>query len=59
MSEIGHTFTDPTHLSGARKSKKETNKGMTSADEPRAADDPGEGSVHPSVLDVHPLSVEE
>ncbi|KAJ8427145.1 hypothetical protein Cgig2_005203 [Carnegiea gigantea] len=51
-------FTDPTHLPGARKSKKERNEGMTGADEPCAADDPGERSVHPSVLDVRPLSVE-
>ena len=54
----GSPFTDPTHPPGARKSKKERNKGMAGAEEPRAADDPGEGSVHPSVLDVQQLSVE-
>ncbi|KAJ8429583.1 hypothetical protein Cgig2_023789 [Carnegiea gigantea] len=54
----GSPFTDPTSLLGARKSKKEGNEGMTGANEPRAANDPGEGSVHPSVFDVQPLSVE-
>ncbi|KAJ8442944.1 hypothetical protein Cgig2_019517 [Carnegiea gigantea] len=51
-------FTDPTRLLGAQKSKKERNEGMTGVDEPRAANDPDEGSVHPSVLNVQPLSVE-
>ncbi|KAJ8427980.1 hypothetical protein Cgig2_017467 [Carnegiea gigantea] len=54
----GSPFTDPTRSSGARKSKKERNEGMTGADEPRTTDDLGEGSVHPSILDVQPLSVE-
>ncbi|KAJ8443110.1 hypothetical protein Cgig2_030878 [Carnegiea gigantea] len=54
----GSPFTDPTSQSGARKSKKERKEGMTGADEPRAADDPGEGSVHPSVFDLQPISVE-
>ena len=31
---------------------------MMGADEPRATNDPGEGNVHPSVLDVQPLLVE-
>jgi len=31
---------------------------MMGVDEPRATNDPGEGNVHPSVLDVQPLSVE-
>jgi len=31
---------------------------MIGAGEPHAANDPGEGSVYPSVLDVQPLSVE-
>ncbi|KAJ8425359.1 hypothetical protein Cgig2_032875 [Carnegiea gigantea] len=54
----GRPFTDPTRLPNARKSKKERKEGMTGADEPHAADDPGEGSEHPSVLDVQPLAVE-
>ena len=29
---------------------------MTGGDEARAVDDPGKGSVDPSVLDVQPLS---
>ncbi|KAJ8435238.1 hypothetical protein Cgig2_015641 [Carnegiea gigantea] len=37
----GSPFTDPTHLPGARKSKEERKEGMTGADEPDAADDPG------------------
>ncbi|KAJ8432869.1 hypothetical protein Cgig2_033874 [Carnegiea gigantea] len=51
-------FTDPTSLAGARKSKKEKNEGMTGVDEPCVANDHGEGSMYPSILDVQLLSVE-
>ncbi|KAJ8425387.1 hypothetical protein Cgig2_018476 [Carnegiea gigantea] len=54
----GSPFTDPTHLLGAQKSKKEMNEGVTGADKPRAVDNLGEGSVDPPVLDMQPLSVE-
>ena len=54
----GSPFTDPTHPSSARKSKKERNEGVTGGDEARAMDDPGERSVDPPVLDVQSLSVE-
>ncbi|KAJ8434761.1 hypothetical protein Cgig2_019686 [Carnegiea gigantea] len=54
----GSPFTDPTHLLGARKSKKEMNEGVIGADEPRAVDDPSERSMDLPVLDVQALSVE-
>ena len=46
-------------MPGARKSKNKIKEGMMGADKPRAAGDPCEGSVHPSVLDVQPIFVEE
>ncbi|KAJ8432413.1 LOW QUALITY PROTEIN: hypothetical protein Cgig2_013827 [Carnegiea gigantea] len=54
----GSPFTDPTRLSGARKSKKEMKEGVTGVDEPHAVDEPSEGSVDPPVLNVQPLLVE-
>ncbi|KAJ8449610.1 hypothetical protein Cgig2_005632 [Carnegiea gigantea] len=54
----GSSFTDPTRLSGARKSKKEMKDGVTGTNEPAAMDDPAEGSVDPPILDMQPLSVE-
>ncbi|KAJ8427794.1 hypothetical protein Cgig2_032853 [Carnegiea gigantea] len=53
----GTPFTDPTRIPGARKSKKEMKEGMTDVDKPCAVGDPCEGSAHPSVLDMQPLSV--
>jgi len=47
----GNLFTDPTRLLGAQKSK-DRKEAMTGVDEPRAANDPGKGSMHPSVLNV-------
>jgi len=52
----GTPFIDPTP--GAWKNKKEMKEGMTGADKPCAIGDACEGSVHPSVLNVQPLSVE-
>jgi len=54
----GTPFTNPTHMPSAQKRQKEMKEGMMGADTPRAAGDSCEGSIHPSVLDVQPLSVE-